>query len=33
MASHIVAAHRGKIELESAEGRGSVFSIVLPQGA
>lgn len=32
MASHIVTAHHGKIELESAVGKGSVFAIVLPRG-
>ena len=31
-ASHIVAAHHGKIELESTVGKGSMFAIVLPRG-
>ncbi|HWO13174.1 MAG TPA: ATP-binding protein, partial [Polyangiaceae bacterium] len=30
IAKHVVKAHRGHIEVSSAPGRGSVFTIVLP---
>ena len=31
--SHIVAAHQGRVDLHSEEGRGSTFTIVLPAAA
>jgi signal transduction histidine kinase len=30
MISHVVAAHRGSLEIDSEEGRGSTFTIRLP---
>jgi two-component system phosphate regulon sensor histidine kinase PhoR len=30
---HVAQAHRGRVDVESAAGRGSVFSIVIPPGA
>ena len=33
MVSHIAEAHRGKIEVQSEEGRGSTFRLVLPSPA
>ena len=32
LVKHIMEAHRGAVELESAPGKGSAFSLVLPVG-